>query len=544
MSDFLDRWLNKPRIRDWRRLSRRTIKSDKWDEQDLDKMFKVMPDFKRARDILADSVDTANGCTADTWFSFFKGMPQNYEPEEVRPDYLINALVRDELQQMSEWDELRALGTVGDDVNSALAFVTMEKDLEILFDKVKQEQKAAEELAKKMQELQKVSEETESVEDLLAQMEAQREAAEAEQEGSGSEMDDQIDGMKQQVQAGQDRKTSLEQEIEELGQDLKDALEGKSPQIKQQLREGMKKARDEAKTLQEMDQTWGTEPGAMQKLPAEKRLELAKKIKDAPKLKRLSELVGPMKRVMFAEQRKQSEHARDEVYSVEKGADMSRVLASQLVYFKHPRLKKFFYRKLAERALLQYELKGTDKLGMGGIVAAIDNSGSMAGDKEIWAKAVALSLMHLARQQDRSFKGIHFGSAREFKEFDFLKPEDFTMEKIFEFAEYFYGGGTDFYTPLAAAVKHLREEFERDGVIHGDILLITDGDAAMSDEFLKELHADAEKLGFQIFGVLIGNSGWGRQTLEKICKGKVVDVRDLTGPEDIRSVFGQIHSFG
>jgi hypothetical protein len=69
----------------------------------------------------------------------------------------------------------------------------------------------------------------------------------------------------------------------------------------------------------------------------------------------------------------------------------------------------------------------------------------------------------------------------------------------------------------------------------------------MSDEFLKELHEDQERLGFQIFGVLIGKmSGYsrGRETLEKICQGKVVDVKDLTGPEDVRSVFGQIHSFG
>lgn len=540
MTDFLDRWLNKPRKRDWRNLSRRTIRSDRWDEQDLDNIFDVMPDFKRARDILADSVDTANGATADTFFSFFKGLPQNMEADDVRPDYLINAFVRDELQQMSEWAELRALGTVGDDVNSALAFVTMEKDLEILFDKVKQEQKAAEELAEKMKEFSSVSDESESVEDLLEQMEQSRD----EDGNLPSDMQGDHGDLTDKAQTLQDRKTTLEQEIENLGKDLKDSLEAKTPQMKQQLREGMKKARDEAQALQGMDQTWGTEPGAMQKLPAEKRLELAKKIKNAPKLKRLSELVGPMKRVMFAEQRKQSDHARDEVYSVEKGADISRVLASQLMYFKHPRLKRLFYRKLAERSLLQYELKGTDKLGMGGIVCAIDNSGSMSGDKEIWAKAVALSLMHLARQQDRTFKGIHFGSANEFKEFDFLKPEDFSMEKIFEFAEYFYGGGTDFYTPLACAVKHLRAEYEAEGVVHGDILLITDGDAPMNDEFLKELHDDAEKLGFQIFGVLIGSSGWGRATLEKICKGKMVTVKDLTGPEDVRSVFGQIHSFG
>lgn len=540
MTDFLDQWLNHPKKIDWRDLSRRTIRSDKWDEQDLDTIFKVMPDFRKARDVLSDTVDTANGATADTFFSFFKGMPQNLEATQVRPDYLINAFVRDELQQMSEWEELRALGTVGDDVSAALAFVTMEKDLEILFDKVKTEQKQAEQLSKQMQELSQIEAESESIEELLAKMDAQRD--------ENGDLPDGVDdsGLKAQAQQNADTKQSLEESIEALGDELRDSLEAKTPGMKQNLRDGMKKARDEAKTLQDMNSTWGTEPGAMQELDAQKRLELAKKIKNAPKLKRLSELVGPMKRVMFAEQRKQSEHARDEIFNVEKGADLSRVLPSMLMYFKHPRLKRLFYRKLAEHSLLQYELKGTDKLGMGGIVCAIDNSGSMAGDNEIWAKAVALSLMHLARSQDRSFKGIHFGSANEFKEFDFLKPEDFSMERIFEFAELFFGGGTDFYTPLAAAVKHLRGEYDATGMIHGDILLITDGDAAMSDEFLKDLHEEQEKLGFQIFGVLIGKqSGYsrGRDTLEKICQGKVVDVRSLTGPDDVRDVFGQIHSF-
>jgi uncharacterized protein with von Willebrand factor type A (vWA) domain len=540
MIDFLDQWLNHPKKIDWRDLSRRTIRSDKWDEQDLDTIFKVMPDFRKARDVLSDTVDTANGATADTFFSFFKGMPQNLEATQVRPDYLINAFVRDELQQMSEWEELRALGTVGDDVSAALAFVTMEKDLEILFDKVKTEQQQAEQLSKQMQELSQLEAESESIEDLLSKMDAQRD--------ENGDLPDGMDdsGLKAQAQQNAEVKQSLEESIEALGDELRDSLDAKTPGMKQNLRDGIKKARDEAKTLQDMNSTWGTEPGAMQKLDAQKRLELAKRIKNAPKLKRLSELVGPMKRVMFAEQRKQSEHARDEIFNVEKGADLSRVLPSMLMYFKHPRLKRLFYRKLAERSLLQYELKGTDKLGMGGIVCAIDNSGSMAGDNEIWAKAVALSLMHLARSQDRSFKGIHFGSANEFKEFDFLKPEDFSMERIFEFAELFFGGGTDFYTPLAAAVKHLRGEYDATGVIHGDILLITDGDAPMDDKFLKDLHEEQEKLGFQIFGVLIGKqSGYsrGRDTLERICQGRVVDVRSLTGPDDVRDVFGQIHSF-
>lgn len=539
MTDFLDQWLNKPKIPDWRKLSRRTIKSDRWDEQDLAHIFDLMPDFTRARDILSDTVDTANGCTADTFFGFFKGLPRDFDSEEIRPDYLINAFVRDELRDMSEFQEIRALGTVGDDVNSALAFITMEKDLEILFDKVKQQQKQAEELAEKLEQMSALQAEEHSIEELLAEMEAQRDENGDLPEGVQEGMDDLTGRQEQNAQSQQ----GLQEAIDSLGEELREGLDSKIPGMKQALREGLKKARDEAKALHGMDQTWGTEPGALQKLPADKRLELAKKIKNAPKLKRLSELVGPMKRVMFAEQRKQSDHARDEIFNVEKGADLSRVLPSMLMYFKHPRLKRLFYRKYAERSLLQYELKGTDKLGMGGIVCAIDNSGSMSGDKEIWAKAVGLSLLHLARQQDRTFKGIHFGSKNEYKEFDFQKPEDFTMERIFEYAEYFYGGGTDLETPLAVGVKHLREEFDKEGVLRGDIIMISDGDGAVSEKFMDDVAKESEILGFQIFGVLIGSSQHGLKEMERICSGKVVPVFNLTSPDDVRSVFGKIHSF-
>ena len=124
-----------------------------------------------------------------------------------------------------------------------------------------------------------------------------------------------------------------------------------------------------------------------------------------------------------------------------------------------------------------------------------------------------------------------------------MKPEDFTMEKIFDYAEYFQGGGTCLETPLAVAVKHLREEFDATGVLRGDIVMISDGDGSVSEQFMDDIQKEMDVLGFQIFGVLIGSSTYGLKEMERICSGKVVKVKDLTGPEDLRDVFGRIHSF-
>ena len=533
MSDFVGKWLDTSKKRNWRNLSRRTIKTDRWDEQDLERIFSVMPDFGKAKDSFCDSVDTGNAATGDTFFSFFKGFPRNVDPHGVRPDYLINGLVRDELQDMTEWEELRALGTVGDDVNSALAFITMKDDLETLFDKVKTEQELAKELAKKMQELAQLEAEEKSIDQMMEDMHGQEEP----DEDALKDLQDQADQNAQKQQA-------LEDGIQKDADAIREGLEAKSGSIQQSLRDGLKKAADEAHDMQSIDQTWGTEAGAMQRLPAEQRLNLAKRIKDRPKLKRLAQLVGPMKRVMFGEQRKKAEHARDEIFNVEKGDDIGRLIPQALINLHHPRLRKLFIREFHERSLMQYELKGEEKMGLGGIVCAIDNSGSMSGDREIWAKAVGLSLLHLARAQKRSFKGIHFGSRSEIAEFDFMKPEDFGMEKIFEFAELFFGGGTDFEAPLTVAVKHLRAEFDKTGKIKGDIVFITDGYCNVNEKWLEEFKEEQEALGFQCFGVLIGADAWGdTSVLSRICDNKIVTIKSLSGPDDVRDIFGQIHSF-
>lgn len=513
---------------DWRSLGKRSIQTDRWDEADLERTFKIMPDFRRAKDVLCDTVSTGNAATSDAFFSFFKGIPVSIPRDKIRPDFLVNAAVMDELQAMTEWQEIRALGTVGDDLNAGMACITMQPDLAILFDKVKTEQELAKELAKKMQDLERLESEAKSIDDLLSEMHGES---------------DEKEELEQKAEANAAERETLEEGIQADGEALREGLEAKKPSIQKALRNGLGKAKAEAKEMADISQTWGTEPGALQKLPPEQRLDLAKRIKSRPKLLRLAQLVGPMKRTMFGEQRKKADHARDEIFNVEKGDDLGRLLPQALLNFHHPKLRRLFVRDLAEQSLLQYEMKGEDKMGLGGIVCAIDNSGSMNGDREIWAKAVGLSLLHLAKEQKRAFKGIHFGSRTEIAEFDFFKPEDFGMTKICEFAEMFFGGGTDFMAPLDVAVKQLRAEFDRDGKIKGDIVFITDGDAKVSDPWLAQFKAEKEALGFQCFGVLIGASGWtNTDTIEKICDGKVVTVKSLTSPDDVRDIFGQIHS--
>jgi Mg-chelatase subunit ChlD len=58
--------------------------------------------------------------------------------------------------------------------------------------------------------------------------------------------------------------------------------------------------------------------------------------------------------------------------------------------------------------LMQFKLEGKEKEGKGPLIVCIDNSGSMAGEREEWAKGFALGLLTIAKKQKREFCIIHF----------------------------------------------------------------------------------------------------------------------------------------
>ncbi len=73
------------------------------------------------------------------------------------------------------------------------------------------------------------------------------------------------------------------------------------------------------------------------------------------------------------------------------------------------------------------------------------------------------------------------------------------MSHVFELAEYFPGGGTDFQKPLSAALECLRQaRYKR-----GDVVFITDGECRVDSRWLAEFQRAKEQLGFSVISVLI-----------------------------------------
>jgi uncharacterized protein with von Willebrand factor type A (vWA) domain len=233
-----------------------------------------------------------------------------------------------------------------------------------------------------------------------------------------------------------------------------------------------------------------------------------------------------MRSLAIALRRKSLERPSAEVHEVQLAGELDRLLPPELLALRHPLLRRDFLRRLHEGRLLAYRLRGVDERGRGPMVVCLDGSSSMAGEKELWAKAVALTLLEIARRQRRLFRVIGF-SSRDVPLFVLdLNPREHHRvqeERAFDLAEHFPGGGTDFEMPLDAAVRTLSEARYR----RGDVVLITDGECRVSPEWLEGFRAEKQRLDFTLFSVLIDVGASTTETLRAL-SDRVTSVSRLT----------------
>jgi uncharacterized protein with von Willebrand factor type A (vWA) domain len=272
----------------------------------------------------------------------------------------------------------------------------------------------------------------------------------------------------------------------------------------------VERALRELGTSRDEAEQWSLQLGGGHQSSPGAQIELGHQLARNPKLKRMAQLVGRMRENARALRQKLWERANAEVFSIGLGAELSRLMPSELLSLRHPILRRDFARRLVDGELLVYALRAREQRGRGPLVVCLDGSSSMAGDKEIWSKAVTLTLLDIAARQRRPFRSICFASADTPLQLLDLNPRQRSapdMRQIFALAEYFPGGGTDFQKPLNAALECLR----RAGTRRGDIVFITDGECRVDPEWLREFKREKARLGFSLFSVLIdvGQSSLG-----------------------------------
>ncbi len=275
----------------------------------------------------------------------------------------------------------------------------------------------------------------------------------------------------------------------------------------------------------------GKGKGALSRVPYDERKRLSDALMGNNKLKEIAKKLGRMKELLGDLNRKPSKYGHA-IADVGTGNQINRILASEKLLLAEPGLETEFYKKYCDKTLLQYETRGLEEM-KGPIVVCVDDSGSMSGNRDYWAKAIALAMLQLAMKDRRAYRCIIFSDGVD-AIFDFDK-DHFSADDMIKMAEFFANGGTEFEPALVKALESIEESrFKK-----ADILFITDGDpyGNLSSDFKAKYKSTKEEKGFKCQGIIIGNGG--SRYLDEFCDS-VTNISDLNKDDELSNIFKNI----
>ena len=128
-------------------------------------------------------------------------------------------------------------------------------------------------------------------------------------------------------------------------------------------------------------------------------------------VQRVAKLAGRMYAAMRGARSSRVAGLPEEVYDVEQGDNLARLLPSEMVQLFDEDLEIPAFQRLAERQTLQYAMRGEGEAGKGPLVLALDESGSMHAQRREWSKAAAIALMRVAFEEKREVAVVHYSTS-------------------------------------------------------------------------------------------------------------------------------------
>lgn len=207
---------------------------------------------------------------------------------------------------------------------------------------------------------------------------------------------------------------------------------------------------------------------------------LYRRVRSNPTLKRICEIAGRYRRVAQSRQRRKTTHGLDDMVGVVLDGDLGRLLPQELAKLAIPEFEDDTLRRLVEKQVMCREYRATEPVGKGPIVIVVDESGSMEGEKIHTAKALALAMAWIARQQRRWCALIAFAGGKDGRLLG-LPPGRWNEASLADWLEAFLGGGTTCDVPLVELPNRYWKELACPPGIT-DILCVTDAILEVPEE--------------------------------------------------------------
>ncbi len=329
----------------------------------------------------------------------------------------------------------------------------------------------------------------------------------------------------------------------ELAQDLADSLMGQSgnEEAEEKLRElarlgmaAVKQADEKVSQVFETIQGWGLESAELEHMDMPEAVRLVERMRRNSTFVNFAKLLGRIRAIARKKAKSQAKSEDRKVSRVEWGRDISRAYSTELTALVHPATR---HQTLKRWARGELRLRGTEakrEQGHGPVVVCEDSSGSMDGSKRQWAKAVTLALAQYAKMRRRDFGWIMFDSRiHAAKTYPAGK---LSARQLLEIAESGSGGGTDFEKPLRKALEMIKTGRLK----KADIVFVTDGDCAVSTDFLRDFLAAKKALEFSVFTVICDTGDHVSDETVKKFSDKVERASFFTAEEAERRVFSHL----
>jgi uncharacterized protein with von Willebrand factor type A (vWA) domain len=238
-------------------------------------------------------------------------------------------------------------------------------------------------------------------------------------------------------------------------------------------------ARKEVDELKDAAAALGLGPGQPGSNDPRAIAALFQRVRNDPALRKISELAGRFRRVAQSKQRQKASHGLDDVVGVEPGGDVGRLLPSELAKLAVPELELDTLRRIVERQTLCREHHSVEPVGKGPILVVCDESGSMEGARAHTAKALALALAWVARQQ-RRWTGLIAYSGRSGERLLALPPSRWNESALCDWLAAFIGGGSELDLPIEELPRMYGEIGAPVGIT--DLVMITDARCRLPTE--------------------------------------------------------------
>ena len=486
------------------------IKHDAFDKNEFEDVKNHSARLLQTEEEMAKEYEQYSQLQQDLFSSFYKYVPELEEDFKLKKEFLMNKEIMRQIMEMQRYKELRVL-TKLDKIHATIGTEAMAEEVKEILKKLKEQMEAFQEMMDAANDLQ--------------------ESADGDKKGKKKDGEEDKEGEEGEEGAGKNKMTIEEAKakLEEAKKNFKESME--KSEVKRVMERAVGRVRDTVKESSEFIENWGLGASdSFQKKPYHEKMELIERLRNNSKLQQIAKLAGKYKRMMLQRQYEKVKKGVDEVYSIIPGQDLSRLLPSELMKLQNELTEKQFMIDYLEGRTLQYDLRGKEKKCKGAIVCCIDESGSMNGLPEIWAKAVALTLLEIAKAQKRNFFCIHFDANPKDRLHTniFLKDHYGDVDQIIDMAEYFTGGDTLFEPPLELAKDQIMmdKEFSK-----ADIIFVTDGESVVTDSFLTDYLIWKKEKKVSIFSILI-DSYCNNPVVLKSFSDEVRKVSDLKDDAD------------